>query len=86
MCSAFPDPVPVAAEDCVRFPELLLQFNELVHNMLLCCLRNNFFYAKIAKNNIFFKKKKEKKRRLILFSFPTRVLNPRSFEVPHNLC
>lgn len=81
-CSAFPDPVPVAAEDCIRFPELLLQFNELLHNMLLCCLRNNFFYAKIAKNNVFFKKKK----RHILSSFLTRVLNPRSFEVQHNLC
>lgn len=81
-CSAFPDPVPVAAENCIRFPELLLQFNELLHNMLLCCLRNNFFYAKIAKNNVFFKKMK----RLIFSSFPTHVLNPRSFEVQHNLC
>lgn len=68
MCSAFPDPVPVAAEDCVRFPELLLQFNELVHNMLLCCLRNNFFYAKIAKNNIFFLKKKGKEKEDLFFS------------------
>lgn len=70
MCSAFPDPVPVAAEDCVRFPELLLQFNELVHNMLLCCLRNNFFYAKIAKNNIFFKKKRKRKEDLFFSPSP----------------